>query len=83
KSGKPVIASDIGEIGVFVKNNLNGFLVAPKDSNGLAEKIALLLSDQSLREQFGNAAAETVKPYSMKNYMKNFEDLILNILSMS
>jgi len=76
---KPVVASNICEIPVFVRGEENGFLVEPKDVAGLAQKINLLLENESLRKEMGEKGGKIVESYSMDNYMKNFQDLITGI----
>jgi len=78
--GKPVVASAIGDIPVFVRNNETGFTVPPADSVKLAEKILVLLKDEELRKKMGKAGAEIVRPYTMGNYEKKLEDFIVNFL---
>ena len=76
---KPIVASTIGEIPVFVQDGKTGFLVNPKDSDSLAKKITQLLKDRVLRQKFGKTAEQTVQRYSLEEYEKNFEDLVLKI----
>src|SRR3989344_1890278 len=67
------------EIPVFVQDGKTGFLVNPKDSDSLAKKITQLLKDRVLRQKFGKTAEQTVQRYSLEEYEKNFEDLVLKI----
>jgi len=55
----PVIASHIGGIPDVVTKEV-GFLVPQKDSDALAKKIDLLLTDDNLREQMGKNARKRV-----------------------
>jgi len=48
-AGLPVIATAVGAIPDFVKDGDDGFLVAPKASSALADRICLLLGDEGLR----------------------------------
>lgn len=76
---KPIVSTNIGEIPIFVRDSESGFLVEPKDPPALAEKIICLLKDGGLRKKFGTAAEKIVRQYSLKEYEKNFEDLIFKI----
>ncbi len=76
--GKPVVASAIGDIPIFVQNNKTGFTVPPANAKELAEKILILLKDENARKRMGLAAAKIAEPYTMKQYMDNFENLIIN-----
>jgi len=50
-SGCPVIGSNAGGISDIITDGENGFLVPEKDSNMLAEKIILILSDGVVKEK--------------------------------
>ncbi len=54
--GTPVVASRVGGIPEVVRDGVDGFLVPPDDDRLLAERLSLLLSDETLRRQMsGNA----------------------------
>ena len=53
---KPIIATSVGGIPEIIQNGFNGFLVTPKDSYGLAQKMHLLYKDKGLRAAFSNNA---------------------------
>lgn len=59
-SGIPVLATSTGGPVDFIQPGENGVLVAPKDSNALAEQIANLLSDVKKRERIAAAGLKTV-----------------------
>ena len=59
-SGKPVIASSVGGLKEIVSDGSTGLLVEPSDPIDLADKIILLLSDRSLREQLSRNARKLV-----------------------
>ncbi len=50
-AGLPVIATAVGAIPDFVKDGEDGFLVAPKASRELADRICRLLDDEDLRRR--------------------------------
>ena len=77
--GKPVVSTAIGDIPIFVKNQETGFAVPPANSAELADKILVLLRDGAAREKMGKTGAEMVKPYTMENYEKTFEKLIIDL----
>ena len=54
--GIPVVVSDVGGLKTFVTDSETGFLVAPANANEIAVRIALLLENDSLRNQMGEKA---------------------------
>ncbi|MFY0477253.1 glycosyltransferase family 4 protein [Achromobacter marplatensis] len=53
--GRPVVGSDTGGIRSTVVHGKTGFLVPPKDPDSLADRLAQLAGDSSLRERMGEA----------------------------
>lgn len=56
RAGKPVVASDVGGISEQIEEGVCGFLVPVDEPTDLAEKLAVLKRDPTLRERFGRAA---------------------------
>lgn len=59
--GTPVIGSNVGGIKYSVEDGKTGFLVPPNNSEALAEKIRILLSEPAMLTQMKNAAIARVK----------------------
>lgn len=76
KLKKPIVATCVGEIPVFVHDNENGYLVDPSNTDGLADRILMILSDPGLGRQFGEAAARTISRYTIEGYMQSLEELV-------
>ncbi|MDO9399802.1 MAG: glycosyltransferase family 4 protein [bacterium] len=78
---KPVIASNLpGVRGVF-KNNIQGLLVEPKDVYDLAKKLKIILTNNNLARQMGQAGRKLVEDkYTWKKVVKRL-DLIYNSTS--
>lgn len=57
---KAVVASNIGWATDVIDDEVNGFLVSPKNHALYASKINILLSNSSMRQQFGILAREKV-----------------------
>jgi glycosyltransferase involved in cell wall biosynthesis len=55
-SAVPVVASNVGGTRYQLTNNETGFIVDPGDVSALTDRLALLLSDESMRKSFGAAA---------------------------
>ena len=53
-SGLPVIITETGENRLWVKDGENGFLISVKNPEILAEKIVVLLKENSMRAKYGD-----------------------------
>lgn len=56
----PVIVTRTGGITSIVKDGVNGYLVRPRNSKEITEKVNKLLSDDALRKRMGERAKQTV-----------------------
>jgi glycosyltransferase involved in cell wall biosynthesis len=57
-AGLPVIATTVGAIPDFVKDGEDGFLIAPKNPQMLAQSICCLLDDEELRQRISKRVRE-------------------------
>lgn len=77
---KPVIGSKVGGIPSIIRNNVNGFLVEPKNSDQLTEKILLLLTDNKLADRLGeNGYKEVREKYQWNKQVFKFNKLLYEI----
>jgi glycosyltransferase involved in cell wall biosynthesis len=53
--GRPVVAGDVGGLRDLVVDGETGYLVPPRDVQGLREALERLLADRELRRRFGEA----------------------------
>jgi len=67
-SGLPIVATNIGGNNESIVNQVNGFLVPPKNSEELSKAIITILSDTKLRHDFSKKSLEI--------YDKNFSEKI-------
>ncbi len=56
--GLPVVATAVGGVPELVQDGLTGLLVPPDDVPALADALATLLTNSSLRQQYGRAAQQ-------------------------
>ncbi|MDP7089771.1 MAG: glycosyltransferase, partial [Dehalococcoidia bacterium] len=54
--GRPVVASEVGGLPAIVQSGSTGFLVPPRESDIMAERLCQLLNDDMLRSRMGGAA---------------------------
>jgi trehalose synthase len=59
--GTPVVASDVGGIPAQIKDGESGFLLAPKDTEGFADRIVHLLKNPDEGKAMGQKAKEYVR----------------------
>ena len=73
----PVIATQVGGLPEVLQDGQGGYLVAPDDVNGLADKIILLLNDESLRQEQGKKGfAHFKKNFSAERMATEYANLI-------
>jgi glycosyltransferase involved in cell wall biosynthesis len=77
-AGLPVVASDIPPLrGVLGEA---GILVPPGNAAELRKALKKLIDDASLRETYSQKGKERAEIFSIKNYIKSFEDLCEDLL---
>jgi glycosyltransferase involved in cell wall biosynthesis len=74
------IASNVGSIGLAVKNGVNGFLVEPGNVAEIVEKLRPLLSDEHGLENLRRNARTTIEErFNFKEYIKKLENFYREI----
>ena len=69
-AGRPIVTCDSIGCRDTVDNGVNGFLIPPRDSDALAEKLRVLILDKSLREAMGKKSREKAeKEFSLKTVL--------------
>jgi len=63
-SGLPIVATKVGGLPEIVRERENGFLVEPKNSKEIAEKVLYLLSNDKIRNSISLNNKEKAKNYS-------------------
>lgn len=81
-SGLPVVASNLSGIPEIVINGQNGFLVPPRDSIAIRDRISDLYNQPELRDKFKTNARRTVETGFMPDYsIKRLEGLYEGLIS--
>jgi len=79
--GKPVIASKIGGPAEIVKDAETGFLVNPRDTEAIAERIIRLIKDGKLRKKMGRKARKiVVEKYSLEKISEEYHKLYRSLI---
>lgn len=80
--GIPNISTGIASIPEVIEDGVNGFLISPGDVNDLADKMARLINDNSLRKEFSNAAYEKIKStFSLDTNMMKLKSLLRDLIN--
>ena len=69
--GLPIIMTDVGCAGEFIKDGQNGSVVAIQDQEALESKMIELIENEGLRAKLGNNAKESVKSLLSKEETLN------------
>ena len=78
---KAIVASDIGWASEVIDNDVNGFLVNPKNHIVYAQKIVELLNNPILRENFGiEARKKVIEKFSIEVIAKKSLAFYKNVL---
>jgi glycosyltransferase involved in cell wall biosynthesis len=81
-AGNVIIARNVGQTDLFVKDNLNGILLKEDNENGLAAAISDFISNPSLHQKMGMESVRLTKEVhtfsNFKRQIENFWDNILN-----
>jgi glycosyltransferase involved in cell wall biosynthesis len=79
--GLPVVCSDAGGLPENVADGVTGFVVPRRDSGALADRLARLASDPTLREQFGSSARRRAETrFDVEGQLDHFEELYRELL---
>ncbi|MBC8184621.1 glycosyltransferase [candidate division KSB1 bacterium] len=79
--GVPVIATNIGGIPEQIEDGINGFLVPPKDSGSITDRISQLLSNRELGRRMGIKASKNAHQYygldrQVDDFLEWYEEII-------
>lgn len=77
----PVVTTDVGDANYLVKDGHNGFLVPIGDSDMLAEKLFLLVSDSKKRDEYGRLGHNLlIKDFSESKYRDEYVSFTKKII---
>jgi glycosyltransferase involved in cell wall biosynthesis len=79
--GRPVVATDVGGVRFVVEDGVNGLVVPPGDSRRVAEAIATLAADRSLRSRLEGAGRAHVRErFGKDRLLTDIRDLYQELL---
>jgi rhamnosyl/mannosyltransferase len=82
-AGLPVVSTNLPTGVPWVnQDGVSGFVVAPRDPGRLAEAVARLIADPSLRARLGrNAAARAREHFTRDHMIRAFRDVVLRVVA--
>lgn len=79
-TGKPVIGSNLPGIRTVIDNDINGYLVEPKDTNELASKMRYLIDNNDVCKKFGSNGRKKVEErYSWEKIGSDLEKVYFEL----
>jgi len=78
-TGLPCVVSDVGGNAEAIEDGCCGYVIPPGEPGLLAERLAVLLADASLRERMGRAARERSLRFSLDTMVRETERLYLEL----
>lgn len=79
-SKKPVVSTKVGEIPLIIKDNVNGFIVEPDDTELFYQKLLKLIDNKDLQVQMGNSLYQTIiENHSEEGVMANYLNWVLSL----
>jgi glycosyltransferase involved in cell wall biosynthesis len=82
-SGVPVIATKVDGAQEAIKNDINGYLLPPKDINGIAEKVIYLIRHPEKASEMGEKGKSLVEEFSIWKMLEQQEELYASLLKES
>lgn len=79
--GLPIVATKIRGNQEIIKDWDNGFLVEPRNSKNITEKVLLLLKDDKLRQIIAGKNIEVAKRYSWESVARRVEEIYFGVVS--
>jgi len=76
--GKPIVGTRVGAVPEIIKDGVNGYLVEPGDSQGLARGVMALLSDTNKARAMGAAGRKIAEEkFSLEDFAERTEQAYL------
>lgn len=81
RAGLPVISTNVGSIPEIILNEKTGYIIEPGDVENLAQKLSILVNNNSLRIKFGEAGrGRYLEKYNIDLFNKNIEKVFNTVL---
>lgn len=79
----PIVSTDVGDVGKYIKHGVNGYVCSPGDHNCLAECVISLLDNDSKRKEFGERSRQiAIQNLDVGICAKNHLDMYQKLISL-
>jgi len=78
-AGLPVVATNVKGLSEIIEEGENGFLVEPRDPEGIAEKVLQFLGDDDLRQRISRNNKKKVREYSWEGVIDRIEEVYASL----
>ncbi len=72
-TGLPVVATTVGDNCVMIRDQVDGLLAPPNDSDALADALRLVRASPDLAARLGKAAQERIRAYDFRKTVSAYE----------
>ena len=72
-AGLPVVTTDVGDHGIIIRDNVEGFVVRPGSPSRIADALARLVRRSAEPERFGRAARARAQEYDFDRTVRAYE----------
>ena len=72
-AGKPIISSKFGDIPIAIRDGYEGILLQDPNPNTIADALITLVSNESMREEYGNNCRRRANIFSWNNSLNKLE----------
>jgi glycosyltransferase involved in cell wall biosynthesis len=77
----PIIATNIGGLSEIMQDGVNGYLVEPKNSGQIADKISYLIQNESVMLKMSENNKLRSREYSWDGVAKSLEDVYISVIN--
>jgi glycosyltransferase involved in cell wall biosynthesis len=70
--GLPIITTSCGDANILVKDNINGFVIEPYNTEEFAKKVLSIIENPEKEKQFGINSGSLITKYSPSNIFTTF-----------
>lgn len=79
-TGVPIVASNVDGVPEITREGENGFLVAPKDTDAMADRVVDLLRNQALRTAMGQRGRTIAESFSLEKMLDDYSRLYFDLV---